>query len=51
MFGVNMLVNTPQGSTYKISEMKHWLRDAGLVDPRQTKLLERSMLVFARKPQ
>lgn len=51
LFGVNMLVNTQRGATYKISELKQWLREAGLTNPHQTKLLERSTLIMARKAE
>jgi len=47
LFGINMLVATPGGRTYAPSEIKGWLKGAGLKGIRQTMLSE-TMLITGR---
>jgi 2-polyprenyl-3-methyl-5-hydroxy-6-metoxy-1,4-benzoquinol methylase len=47
LFGINMLVATPGGRTYAPSEIRGWLRSAGLKGIKQTMLSE-TMLITAK---
>ncbi|MEW6200337.1 MAG: methyltransferase [bacterium] len=49
LFSVNMLVNTGDGRSYTLSEMKEWMKKAGLKNIREDKLLERSTILIGVK--
>jgi precorrin-6B methylase 2 len=50
IFGVNMLVNTDEGSTWSFEEISSWLKDAGFVEPRTLDSPGPSPLILATKP-
>jgi len=49
-FAINMLVNTPGGSTYSFDEIREDLEAAGFVDPQLLHRGEMDSLVTARRP-
>lgn len=50
LFAINMLVNTPGGSTYSFGEIREGLEAAGFEDPRLLHCGEMDSLVTARRP-
>jgi predicted O-methyltransferase YrrM len=50
LFAINMLVNTPGGSTYSLDEIGEGLEAAGFADPQLLHRGEMDSLVIARRP-
>jgi len=50
LFALNMLVGTPEGSTYTSEEYRSWLDKAGFVDARHIRLPGPSGLMLGRHP-
>jgi hypothetical protein len=50
LFALNMLVGTPEGSTYTSEEYRSWLSNAGFVDVRHIVLPGPTGLMLGRRP-
>jgi len=50
LFAVNMLVNTQEGRSYKESEIRHWLTEAGFKDIERVVTETDSHIVLGKKP-
>jgi SAM-dependent methyltransferase len=50
LFSINMLVGTPSGRSYRESEYRAWLEEAGLVGIERVRLPGPAHLVIGRKP-
>jgi predicted O-methyltransferase YrrM len=51
LFALNMLVGTPEGSTYTSEEYQSWLNQVGFVDVRHVALPGPTSLMVARHPE
>ncbi len=51
LFGVKMLINTSEGSTWSFEEIGDWLRECGYVNARTADCQSPSPLILADKPQ
>lgn len=50
LFALNMLVATPQGSSYSVEEYSQWLGEAGFEEIRHVPLMGPTSLMTARRP-
>ena len=50
IFAVNMIVNTEEGDTFTLAEVRSWLQDAGFKDVRTVDAPGPSPLILATKP-
>lgn len=51
VFAVNMLLRTPEGTTYSYEEVSEWLTDAGFTDVRTLDAPAPAPLILATKPR
>ncbi len=51
LFSLNMLVATPEGASYSITEYTDWLRAAGFVDIRHIPLAGPTGLIVGKRPE
>jgi predicted O-methyltransferase YrrM len=51
LFSLNMLVATPEGASYSVTEYTEWLRKAGFIDIRHIPLAGPTGLIVGRRPE
>ena len=49
LFGLNMLLHTPEGDAYTLRQYRNWMREAGLQGVRTLGGVAISPLILARK--